>query len=309
MALHEKTAQVRPPGIASPPQNLLQEAPIGFHRRKKLRLGATLHIGAPTVRDHPPCKELIVTRVQLVLSQPVVVCEAVQKFGVLEDDSPVGSRSPRQAWDTAVDMTGGGDFDVANGKAECGKNFPDRHRLPHWLNALACTNASNLLVLETGQDRGKQGRGPNGVVVGEEDDVGGGVFDTVAHLKTLVGEWYRQDAYPLWVDLVGKVLEGAKHLLFGDDEDFLGLADEPTVGGFLELLPCINGGHNDGDIFGGDVCRVFGERDWLVCDRGGDTNQVPQVAIESGRKMSAKCANGRVEERAPNDAEWYNCGK
>ena len=90
MPLHEQTSHVRSPRIPRPPQHLLQEPPVGFHGTKQLGLRATLHIRVPSVTDHPPRQELVVSRVELVLAQPVVMCEAVQEFGILENDGAVG---------------------------------------------------------------------------------------------------------------------------------------------------------------------------------------------------------------------------
>ena len=94
----------------------------------------------------------------------------------------------------------------------------------------------------------------------------------MGHLEPLVGEWDGQDADALWVDGVGEVLEGAKHLLLGDDENLLGLADEPAVCCFFELLAGVDGGDDNGDILFCDVGRVLGEGDGAVGEGGGNTN-------------------------------------
>ena len=127
------------------------------------------------------------------------------------------------------------------------------------------------MVLEAGEHVGQHGGWPNGVVVCENDDVCGGVLDAVAHLETFVGKGDGQNAYAVWVDGVGKVLEGFKHFFFGDDEDFFGFADEPAVGGLFEFFASVDGGDNDGDIFRGDVCGVFGEGNGTVGEEGGET--------------------------------------
>lgn len=100
------------------------------------------------------------------------------------------------------------------------------------------------------------------------------------HLQTFVGIGYGEHADALWVYGIGEFLKRAKHFLFCDDDDLLGLADEPAVGGLLELFTGIDGGHDDSDIFLGDVSRVFGERDRAVCEGCNDTDAVPQVSIE-----------------------------
>jgi hypothetical protein len=114
------------------------------------------------------------------------------------------------------------------------------------------------LVLETRQHIWQERWRPNGVIVGKNNDVGGSVLDTMAHLQTLVGEWDGENSYPFGVDLVGEVLERAEHFLLGDNENFLGLANKPAIGGLLELLSSVNGRYDDSDIFRCDVSRIFG---------------------------------------------------
>ena len=258
VTLHEQRTEIRPPSVTCPAKYLLQEPPVGLHRTEKLRLLAALHVGAPAVADHPPGEVLVVARVELVLPEPVVVGESVQELGVLENDRPVGRRTTRETGETAVDVSRGRNLDVPDGETERGENLPDGHVLADRLHALGCADTTDLLVLKAGEDVRKHGRGPDGVVVSEDDNVGGAVFDAVRHLEPLVGEGDGQDTNALWVDGVGEVLEGPEHLLLGDDENLLGLADEPTVGGLLELLSGVDGGDDDRDILLSDVGRVLG---------------------------------------------------
>ena len=127
------------------------------------------------------------------------------------------------------------------------------------------------MVFEAGEHIGQHGGWPYGVVVCENDDVGGGVLDAVAHLEAFVGKGDGEDADAVGVDGVGEVLEGLEHFFFGDDDDFFGLADEPAVGCFFEFVASVDGGDDDGDILGGDVGGVFGEGNGAVCEEGGET--------------------------------------
>lgn len=121
-----------------------------------------------------------------------------------------------------------------------------------------------MLVFEAGEDGWEEGRGPDSVVVGKDDDVCCGVLDAVGHLEAFVGEWYGQYADALWVDSVGEVLERTKHFFFCDDEDFLGFASEPGAGSVLEFFAGVDCRDNDGDIFRGDIGGVLGEWDRAV---------------------------------------------
>ena len=95
MPLHKQTPQIRPPRVPRPPQHLLQEPPIGLHCAQQLSLLADLDIGVPPVADHPASQKLVVARIELVLSEPIVVREAVQEFGVFQNDGPVGGGTTR----------------------------------------------------------------------------------------------------------------------------------------------------------------------------------------------------------------------
>lgn len=92
--LREQAPEIRAPRIPRPTQNLLQEAPIWLHSTEKLCLLAALDVRKPAMADHPPCQELVVPRVELVLAQPVVMCEAVQELGVLENDGAIRGSAP-----------------------------------------------------------------------------------------------------------------------------------------------------------------------------------------------------------------------
>lgn len=283
MPLHEQAPQVRAPSIPRPPQHLLQEPPIRLHRAKQLRLLAALDIRVPPVADHPPREELVVARVELVLAQPVIMRESVEKLGVLEDDGAVRGCTPGETGNAAINVCRGGDFDVSNGEAERREDLPDRHPVPTWLHTLTRPHTADLLVLETGEGVREERRRPNGVVVGKHDDIRRRILDPMAHLQSFVRKRDGQHTNALRVDLVGKVLQGPEHLLLGDDEDFLGLADEPAVCGLLELFAGVDGGDDDGDILGGDVGRVFWEGDRAVDRPGYETYAVPEVAVEPGR--------------------------
>ena len=106
VSLHEERTQIRTPCISSPAKNLLQKPPIGFHGTEKLSLFATLNVRAPPVADHPTSKELVVSRVQLILAKPVVVGEAMKEFRIFEDDGAVCGCTTREARNTAINVRG-----------------------------------------------------------------------------------------------------------------------------------------------------------------------------------------------------------
>jgi len=104
VALHEERAHIRSPGVSCPSQDLFQEAPVRFHGTEEFGLLAALHIGAPSVADHPSGKELVVAGVELVFPKPVIVREAVQELRILKDNCSVSGCTTGETWETAVDV-------------------------------------------------------------------------------------------------------------------------------------------------------------------------------------------------------------
>lgn len=127
MPLHEQAAQIAPPGIPRPPEDLLEEPPIGLHGTQQLRLLAALDVSSPAVAHHPSREELVVTAVELVLAEPEIMGEAMQELRVLEDDCAIGGSPAGEAGETTVNVCGGGYLDVADCEAESGEHFPDGH--------------------------------------------------------------------------------------------------------------------------------------------------------------------------------------
>jgi hypothetical protein len=217
------------------------------------------------VRDHPTSKELVITRVEVVLVEPKVVGEAVKEIGVLENDGTVSSGTTGETRDTAVNVGRRGNLNVTDGQTESSKNLPDGHAGTARLDTLRSTDTANLLVLEAGENVGKKLRGPDSVVVGEHNNVGRRVTDTVSHLETLVGEGNSKNADARRVDTVRELLQGTLHLLLCDNNNLLRFSNEPRKGGLCreldtglrrtsslkltaEFLSSINGGDNDGNI-------------------------------------------------------------
>lgn len=148
-------------------------------------------------------------------------------------------------------------------------------------------HASNLLVLETRQHVRDQRRRPNRVIIREENNIRRSVPDPMRHLQSLICERDGHYPDPLGVDGVGKVLQGSEHFLFSDDEDFFGIPNKPAVRCFFELFASINGGDNDGDIFGGDVGRIVWEGNGAVDEEGKETDAVPEISVEPGGDKAA----------------------
>jgi hypothetical protein len=230
-----QASEIAPHGVPGPSKDLLEEPPVRFHRGQQLGLFADLDVGVPSVADHPSGQELVVTRVQVIFAHPEIVGKAVNKFGILEDDGTVRGGPSGQARDTTVDMGRARNLDIPDRQPERGQNFPHGHPLAAWLDPLTRPDTSNLLILETSEHVGQQGRRPDGIVIGKDDDIRGSMPDPVNHLQSLVGQRDGQDSDLVRVDRVGELLQGPLHGLFGDDDDLLGVSLEPRKGGLYRL--------------------------------------------------------------------------
>jgi hypothetical protein len=230
-----QASEIAPHGVPGPSKDLLEEPPVRFHRGQQLGLFADLDVGVPSVADHPSGQELVVTRVQVIFAHPEIVGKAVNKFGILEDDGTVRGGPSGQARDTTVDMGRARNLDIPDRQPERGQNFPHGHPLAAWFDPLTRPDTSNLLILETSEHVGQQGRRPDGIVIGKDDDIRGSMPDPVNHLQSLVGQRDGQDSDLVRVDRVGELLQGPLHGLFGDDDDLLGVSLEPRKGGLYRL--------------------------------------------------------------------------
>lgn len=160
----------------------------------------------------------------MILSQPEIVREPMEEVWVFQDNGSIGSSAAGETWDTTVDMRTGCDFDVSDRQPECGEYFPDGHLLSARLNPLTRAYTANLLVFETSEDVRKQSRGPDGIVIGKDDNVGGGIPNTVSHLESLVCERDGEDSDARGINRVCELLQGSDHTFFRDDDDLLGTA-------------------------------------------------------------------------------------
>jgi len=123
--------------------------------------------------------------------------------------------------------------------------------------------AAHLLVLERGQHPLQDCRRPDDIVVGKDGDFSSNLWDSLAHLATLVGLWDTDDSDFL-------AINGRRHppsiFYIGinrDDYDLVGLSCQTGLDSPAKLVSVsIDGGDNDGNIVG-CIGRIRGNRDWL----------------------------------------------
>lgn len=227
IAFGEDAAEIATPSVTGPSEDLLDEAPVGFHGTEQLCFFAHLHISVPAVRDHPACKELVVSRVEVIFPQPEVVREAVEKLRIFEDDCPVRCCPTRQTGDTAINVRRRRNLNVSNRETECSERFPNSHFWSARLDALRRPDASDLLIFKARKHVRQQRRRPDCVVVRKHNDIRRGVPDPMRHLQTLVGERHSEHSNFGWVHGVSELLQWSSHPVFCHDDDFFRVPFEP----------------------------------------------------------------------------------
>lgn len=125
ISLENQRADIRPPCVSGPSQDLLHESPIVFESGPKLCFRTALHVSPPLVRVHPARYELVISRMLVILANPVLMCKFILEIGVSQDVCSVRGCSPRQAANSAVDVRRTRDFQVAHRYTECCQYLPD----------------------------------------------------------------------------------------------------------------------------------------------------------------------------------------
>ncbi len=87
------------------------------------------------------------------------------------------------------------DLNISNRQAERGEHLPDGHTTPDRLDPLTRPDPADLLIFETSKDGREKCRRPDSVIIGEYNDIGGCISDTMGHLQAFVGEWNGEDTY------------------------------------------------------------------------------------------------------------------
>ena len=82
-----------------------------------------LHSHVPLVLDEPTGDELVVTRMQPILSKPSLVLEFKLKFRVSQNLSSIYSRSSTDAGHAAIDKGSGRGFNHSHRQAKVGNHL------------------------------------------------------------------------------------------------------------------------------------------------------------------------------------------
>ncbi len=128
-------------------------------------------------------------------------------------------------------------------------------------------DSNHLPTLERGEHLRQHGIGPQCIIITKHGDGGARVIDTQDHLIALVGLDDGDDLdaeLALGVDGAGQRLQSRFGRGDGDKDDLVRVIAEPGGQGNLDLLPRVDGGHDDGDISVGLVARMLSGLQGLV---------------------------------------------
>jgi hypothetical protein len=192
MTFAKHASQIAAPIASRPSSALFEEDRVILQRSLDLDLGVVLHVGFPSVRDHPASNEIVVVGIELVLAKPpFFVGEGVGETVILQNLGPIGNGAAGQTRHTAIHVSGGGAVKVAALEVERAEEVPDafgKGGIDSSAQALAGHHAAVTLVsVERGQDP-RQGSGrPADIVVGKDSNGSADLRNGPGHLTALVG--------------------------------------------------------------------------------------------------------------------------
>ena len=166
-----------------------------------------LDLDLPPVGEQPSCDEIVIIRVEKMVTAPCLMRESICEIGILEDLRPIGHGSSRKTRQAAIDPVAGCAVEIPPHQIDCPKKFPNvRPVLP--TKCLVCSHASAAGIFEWGKyPFGKFFREPD-VVVQQERDFRLHLWDGTRKLPTFVGLTNCQDLDSFWrIQLLNHLME------------------------------------------------------------------------------------------------------
>lgn len=139
----------------------------------------------PAMRQHPSGDEIVIVGVELILTTPVLMREAVCECRILQNMCSVGDGSPGETGDASVQMGRGRDLEISPLQIQGAQKGP-QVRLLRSTKPLARAHPAHIGLLIGSQDPRENGSRPGDVVVGEDGDLCADLRYGPAHLTALV---------------------------------------------------------------------------------------------------------------------------
>lgn len=191
MSLGEQTGIVTSPIAASPPQALVEKQAAVFKSGLYLTFHVILDPSLPVIGHKPSGNEVVIVSIELIAT-PGFSLESVEEKWALQDLPAKRTGTTRHARGTAVDAMRGRYFEVPPLDIGCAKPVIDTGRKGSGadpLDSLARANGSDLFVFKGSQEPWKDSPRPCDIIICHDDDLGPDLWNSLAYLNTLVGNW------------------------------------------------------------------------------------------------------------------------
>lgn len=180
---------VATPIASRPAQALLQKFAVIFQCSLNFCFLMILICDPLIMRYQPSRNEVIVVRIKLVLTEPFLVRETVNKSVILEDLRSIGNCSTRQTWQATVHVHASCTIEVSPFQVKSAEVAPES--LPQCRGfgtpkPLIRTDAPITLVFQGGQHPWQQLLRPRDIVVRENRDLSLDLGNSTNHLASLV---------------------------------------------------------------------------------------------------------------------------
>jgi hypothetical protein len=290
----KQARQVASPVAPGPAKALVQELPIVLERGLDFALGMVLHVRLPAVGDHPAGDEVVVVRVELILTEPpFLVGEASGELFVLQDVRAIGHGATGHARHPAIHVRGCRTVKVAPFEVQSAEEAVDSLRDGGRLGSskpLAGHDATKLVVLKGSQHPQERLARPGNIVIRKHNDLGRDFGDGTCHLTSLVGlfdghapqavvvrRWHLADCHLCFVQIV----------VHSHQDEFFGFVLEDRLDGVFQLLAlAVESWQDDGDMLGGQR-RFLWRGNWLEGPESPQIDEQAQVAVNArGRPTS-----------------------
>lgn len=211
---------VAPPVTPSPARALIQELGAVLQGRLELTLSLVLNPCLPLMANEPAGDEVVIISVEDVWP-PFLRLETLEEVMARENLGAVCPSAARHARGASINVVGGRDLEVATLDVCGAKPVEDASRqrtVPNALYSLTGSNAAHLRIFERRENPGHQGGGPGHIIIGHDGDLRLHIGESLADLKTLVGNGSGQNLDVGMRKAVGELLKSTVLVACGDKE-------------------------------------------------------------------------------------------
>lgn len=231
VSLCDEASIIASPVAACPSGTLVQELDVVLKGCLNLGLPVVLNPCLPLLRDQPASHEIIVVRIELILT-PALSLEAFQEQRALQNIGAKGARAARHAGGPSINPVGCRDLEVSSLNV-CSPqpvvNSGHNRTRSDSLDSLTRANASDFRIFEWSQQPGQNCARPRDIVVCHDYDGRLDLRDGFADLDPLVCNWDLKNSNIGGLESLCKFDKLGVFAGRGDQEQFEGVARENAL--------------------------------------------------------------------------------